>query len=360
MDQSKRLDKREKKLWNCMDRRIDGILITSPENVRYLCGFTGSEGSLLLTRGEGFFFTDGRYTTQARQQVVNVPVVTFKDKYKAIGRTIKKLHIKTLAFEARTVTVAALNDLLKAAPPLETMPCTDNLDMLRALKDTEEIKLLKKAAGIAHTGLQETLTLMRPGMLETEVATELEYRMRRHGAEDLAFQTIVASGHRSALPHGIASQKKIRAGEFVTIDYGCIYQGYCSDETCTVIMGEPAKRQKNVYMAVKQAHDRALQAVRPGKALKAIDAVARRHLEKAGLGKQFTHGTGHCLGLCVHEMPVVSPRSQARAEKGMVFTIEPGAYFPKWGGVRIEDTVVVTAEGCRLITQSPKKLLVVE
>lgn len=342
-----------------MGRDLGGMLITSPENVRYLSGFCGTEGTLLLTRREGFFLTDGRYTTQAKEEVVNFSVITFKEKWKEVGKLIKKLKIKSLGFESKNLTVAFLCDLEKEVRAVTLKPYAEALDSLRAVKDAEEIKILKKAALIAARSLAEVLPMIKPGVREKEIAAELEYRMRQKGGDEIAFQTIVASGYRSALPHGTASTKKIRPGEFVIIDYGVSYQGYSSDETCTLLVGKPSKKQIRVYETVKKAHDLAIAAVKPGKNLKDIDAAARRYIEKKGYKKYFTHGTGHGIGLCVHEPPLVSFRSKEKIKKGMVFTVEPGIYLPQWGGVRIEDTVVVKSDGCEPVTMSDKGLKIV-
>jgi Xaa-Pro aminopeptidase len=351
------MKKRIKKLWQLLDAAADGMLITSPENVRYLCGFSGTEGTILLTRQEGFFLTDGRYTTQAREQVRQLTVITFREKYRELGRLIRKLRIRNLGFEARHLTVAELQDLEKETMPMTLKPCTVVLDQLRMVKDASEIVLLRKAACIAAQSLQEVLPIIRPGVREMDVACEFEYCMKKNGGEGAAFQIIVASGYRAALPHGVASLKKIAAGEAVVIDYGTMYRGYASDETRTIFVGRPTARQKKIYHIVREAHDRAIAAVRPGKTLKMIDAAARGYIEKQGFKNYFNHGTGHGVGLAVHEPPRVSYLADGAVAAGMVITIEPGIYIPGWGGVRIEDTVVVRARGCEIITPGDKHLL---
>jgi Xaa-Pro aminopeptidase len=351
------MHKRIKKLWTLVPPTLDGMLLTSPENVRYLSGFTGTEGTIVCSRTHNYFFTDGRYTTQAAGQVSNVEVVTWKEKWRDIGRVIRKAKISCLGYEARHATVAMQQELARQVPEVALQGCAQELDMLRAIKDAAEIRKLKKAARLAAGCLRDVLPLIKAGVREIDIAAELEYRMRRQGGEDIAFQTIVASGPRAALPHGVASDKRIAQGEFVVIDYGLVYQGYASDETCTVVVGRPSARQKKIYAAVKQAHDRAVKAVAPGTSLAAIDGAARRHIAATGFEKLFTHGTGHGLGLCVHEPPAVSRRSCEKARVGMVFTIEPGIYVPGWGGVRIEDSLVVTETGAELITCSDKALL---
>jgi len=350
------MQKRIKRLWALVPQSLDGMLLTSPENVRYLSGFTGTEGTLLCTRARSFFLTDGRYTTQAGDQVRGCDIITWKEKWPAIGRIVKKMRIFRLGYEARHATVAMQQELGRQLPRVGLQACGQELDLLRAIKDAGEIRRLKKAARLAARSLQAVLPLIRAGVREIDVAAELEYSMRRQGAEDLAFQSIVASGPRAALPDGVASAKKIRPGELVVIDYGLVYKGYRSDETCTFVVGEPSARQKKIYAAVKRAHDAAIKAVKPGAPLAAIDRAARRLIAREGFEKHFAHGTGHGLGLCVHEPPTISHRSREQAQSGMVFTIEPGIYLPGWGGVRIEDSVVVTDSGYELITCSDKAL----
>ncbi|MCP4714443.1 MAG: aminopeptidase P family protein [Deltaproteobacteria bacterium] len=353
------MKKRQRKLWQLVGRDVDGLLITSLANVRYLSGFSGTEGTLVLTRKEALFFTDGRYTTQAQEQVSGYDVITFTQKWKDIGRVLETHGIRMLGVEARDLSVALQQDLMQASPQVSLKLLTGELDPLRVVKDSREITILRKAALIAAESLQEVVPLIQPGIRELELAAELEFRMRRKGGSEVSFQTIVASGVRSALPHGLASEKKIEKGDFVTIDYGLVYHGYSSDETCTFVVGRPTKKQLQVYDIVKQAHDRAIKAVRPGKKLKQVDLAARRLIDRAGYGNRFTHGTGHGVGLCVHEPPTVSFRSQERLCAGMVLTVEPGIYIPGWGGVRIEDTVVVTEQGSEYITRSDKTLTAV-
>lgn len=349
---------RLKKLWKLVGTNIDGMLVTSPENVRYLCGFSGSEGTLLITRAQGYFLTDGRYTTQARREVSGFPVVIIKKKWAQIGSLTARLKITSLGYEARHTSVAVLQEMEKHAGKCELSPVSTALDSLRACKDAEEIRLLKKAARIAADSLAQVVPLIRPGMREIELAAELEYRMRLNGGQGCAFPTIVASGPRSALPHAATTDRAIRAGDLLTIDYGTLYEGYCSDETCTFVVGKPDARQKKLYGLVRQAHDLAIEALACGLDARNIDAVARNHLNKHGCGKYFTHGTGHGVGLNVHEFPAVSSASDAVLCPGMVVTIEPGLYVPGWGGIRIEDMLILRAQGYEYITCTSKDLTV--
>jgi Xaa-Pro aminopeptidase len=354
------MKKRIKRLWQLVDEKIEGMLISSAENVRYLCGFSGTEGSIFITRREGFFLTDGRYTTQAREQVTGLAVITFREKAKGIASIIKKSRVRSVGYEARSLTVAFFKDLEKEVPGVQLNPYRDSLDQLRILKDASEIALLKRAAHIAALSLRQVMNLIRPGVREIEIAAELEYRIRKNGGEGPSFPFIVASGYRGALPHGVASQKKIAAGDLVVVDYGAIYSGYASDETCTFVVGRPTRKQKKIYAIVREAHDRAIAALKPRESLKRIDGAARTYIEKQGYKRYFNHGTGHGLGLSVHEPPRVSLLSDATALEGMVVTIEPGIYLPGWGGVRIEDTVVVTKKGGEIITEMNKSLTVLD
>lgn len=334
------------------------MLVTSPENVRYLCGFSGTEGTLLLGREAGFFLTDGRYTTQARSEVAGFPVITFKKKWKKIGSLAARLTIKRLGYEARHISVATLQELETHAAKCSLQPLTAGLDSLRARKDAGEIRLMKKAARIAAESLAQVLPMVRPGVREIELAAELDYRIRQNGGQGSSFPTIIASGARSALPHAAPTEKKICSGDLVVIDYGTLYEGYCSDETCTFVVGKPKARQKKLYALVKNAHDRAIEALHAGKNAREIDAAARAYLHKHGCGTYFTHGTGHGVGLNVHEFPSVSTASDAVLERGMVITIEPGLYIPGWGGIRVEDTLAVRKNGCEYITCTGKDLTV--
>ncbi|BCS54278.1 Xaa-Pro peptidase family protein [Geobacter sp. SVR] len=339
---------------------LDAILFSNLLNVRYLCGFSGSEGALLLTREAAWLLCDSRYTTQAAQETSDTEIRQFFEKYEAIGTLLKEQALGRIGFEAAHVTVGAFKDLSgKIQEGSELVAIGAELDQIRSCKDTNEIEELAAIAGLASDALLAIIPMIRPGVSESFIARELEFEMRRRGAEGRAFDFIVASGERGAMPHGRASEKLIKAGELVTVDYGAALAGYYSDETVTLAVGQPGSRSREIYDIVKEAHDRAIAAVRPGIACRELDAVARGYIQERGYGDYFGHGLGHGVGLEIHEKPVISPRSEAMAEEGMVFTIEPGIYIPGFGGVRIEDTVAVTADGCRLLTQVSKKLMII-
>ena len=263
-----------------------------------------------------------------------------------------------VGIESEQMSVAFFNSLAGCLHDCELVPVGRELDDLRLVKDAEELSILGRSAEIASSSFLAILDKITPGAIERDIALALEFTMKGAGADEKSFDFIVASGLRGALPHGKASGKTIDKGDLVTIDFGVLYQGYHSDETVTLAVGKPDARQKKIYGIVKDAHDRAIAAVRPGVTLKELDVMARGHIEAKGYGSYFGHGLGHGVGLEVHEKPVVSYKSDGVVEEGMVFTIEPGIYIPGWGGVRIEDTVVVTHDGCSLLTRVPKDLLI--
>ncbi len=337
---------------------LDAAFFLNPGNIRYLTGFTGSEGVLLLSVSEGSFLTDSRYSIQAKQEVTEFKTVEYREKLADIVSLLIEIGAVRIGFEAEHMTVAFYKAISDRLPSCELVPLGAELDTLRMIKDAGEMQLLGKAAEIASRAFLEIVDSIRPGLSESELALDLEVAMRKSGAEDKAFEFIVASGVRGALPHGKAGGKRILSGELVTIDYGVLCNGYNSDETVTLAVGRPDSRQREVYQIVKDAHAFALEGVKPGISFRELDGKARNYIEKKGYGNYFGHSLGHGLGIDIHEKPVVSSRSEGLVEEGMVFTIEPGIYLPGWGGVRIEDTVCVTVDGYRLLTKVPKDLRV--
>lgn len=348
---------RRKRLWSRLaDKKIDALLITSSETIRYITGFTGSESVFLLSRRGGCLIVDSRYTCQAHRECKDIAIRESQNTLKEFVTTAAKRGLTRIGFDPHQLAVYHYREL-EAKGSFDLVEVPDGMDAIRSIKDAGELRLLKKAAQISSHSFLDVLNAIRPGRSEKDIALSLEYTIKKNGAEAIPFPLIVASGKRGALPHGLATGKKVSRGELVTVDCGAVYKGYCSDETCTVAVGTPAKKQKMVYQAVKEAHDRAMDAVRPGIKAKTIDEVARGVLELAGLGKYFGHGTGHGVGLAVHEAPRIAPAQETVIEQGMVFTIEPGVYIPGWGGVRIEDMVRVTANGCEPLSSVPKELL---
>jgi Xaa-Pro aminopeptidase len=337
---------------------IEAFLFTSPENLRYVSGFTGGEGAVLLTPRRSILFVDSRYMLQAEREAKGFTVKEYRRRWEEVASAIKDAGCGKVGFESYHLTHESYVELRRHLK-IPLIPSPRSIKTTRSVKEQKEISLIKKAAMIAEQGFKKLVLQIGSKRRERDVALTLENYIRDFGAEKIPFEIVVVSGKRGAYPHGTPGRKEIKKGEFITLDFGAVYQGYCSDETCTLIKGRPTLQQQRVYDAVKKAHDKAISVVAPGVKFTAVDAAARTVLEKAGLGKHFRHGTGHGVGLAVHEAPSISPQGEGVAEAGMVFTIEPGVYIPNWGGVRIEDMVEVTPHGCRLITRIPKDLQII-
>jgi Xaa-Pro aminopeptidase len=339
---------------------VDGFLISAPENRRYLSGFSGSAGSLLVTRDEAVLATDFRYVEQAGQQAPDFRVHRVDGRITGLGELIARTSLGRLGIESDDMSVAdhhALSASLQAAKPTsppELIATSGIVDDLRAVKDQAELALIEKAVEIADTALARVAPAMEPGMTEKYVAWEIEKAMRELGAEAIAFDIIVGAGPNGALPHHRADDTVVRPGDSVVIDMGATYEGYRSDLTRTFAVGEPKGDFRRVYDTVLGAQTAAEEAVSPGITGGELDAVARDFIAGAGYGDHFGHGLGHGVGLAVHERPRVAPASQDVLEEGMVFTIEPGIYLPGWGGVRIEDIVTLQNGRARVLTRSSK------
>lgn len=347
----------EQDLGKILDKaNLEAILFLSLENIRYLCGFTGSEGVLLVTKQERFFLSDFRYEAQAQKELRGAIFRRYRQKIDGLAKLLKNLRIKRLGFEARAMNYEDFSHLHEKLPRLNLKPLAKEISQLRALKCAEEIAKIRQAVKIATESFKSTLPKLKSGSKEKSIATMLEIQIMRRGGQRTAFPTIVASGPRAALPHGVASEKTLKKGEMVVIDCGACWDGYHSDETVTVILGQPTRRLKKIYDLVRLAQEKAIKMIRPGAGLKKIDQAAREIISRAGYGKFFGHGTGHGLGLAVHEEPRISPRATGVVEEGMVFTVEPGIYIPEWGGVRLEDLVLVTSRGCEKLTSLPKEI----
>jgi Xaa-Pro aminopeptidase len=338
---------------------VDAFLVTHLPNVRYLCGFSGSSGMIALARGKRVLFTDGRYTTQARQEAQALRVVIARGPLlEEAGAWLGRQRVRRIAVEAQHMTLAAHGALLRALPSKTRLkPLAGVVDQQRMIKEPEEVALIRSAVRLGSSLFDRALKILRPGVTEAEVAGEIEYAARRGGAQGMAFETIVAGGRRSALPHGVASAQPITNKGFVVLDFGVILGGYCSDMTRTVHMGRASSQAREMYQVVREAQEQAVAAVRAGVKAGEVDYAARRVLQKAGLGRYFTHSTGHGLGLEIHEPPRLGKSQTEVLEPGMVVTIEPGVYVAGRGGVRIEDVVVVTAKGCEVLTPTTKELI---
>jgi Xaa-Pro aminopeptidase len=339
---------------------VDALLIARPENRRYVTGFTGSAGLAIVSPDAALLAVDFRYYEQAAAQAPAFRMIRgVPDLAAALAEALKAERAPArIGFEAEFLPYAQVERLRDRLAPAELVPLSD-VDRIRWIKDHAEIAAVARAAEIADAGFARLLEVLRPGLTEREAAVELEIAIRRAGGERLAFDTVLASGPRGALPHGRATDRIMNRGEFVTVDWGAVYDGYVSDCTRTVVLGAADGRQREVYGAVLAAQTRALEAVRPGVACRDVDAAGRAVIAGAGFGEAFGHAMGHGIGLDVHEGPPVSPRSDAVLERGMVVTIEPGIYVPGWGGVRIEDAVVVADGGPRVLGGLPKELLIV-
>jgi Xaa-Pro aminopeptidase len=349
--------------------RLHALLVSHLPNIRYLCGFTGSAGLLLLTETESVFFTDVRYDTQSREEVKGAKVmIARKALLNAlvdwVGSRRKRSATSTVGIESEHFTLAEqkrLADVLPSKVRLRNAPAM--VESLRMVKDADELEKIRVAVRLGATLFDRALEVLKPGVKETEVAAEMEYAARRAGAEEMSFPTIIASGARSALPHGRASDQAIPPDAFVVCDFGVILAGYCSDQTRTVWVGSASGKKaieaRDAYNAVKDAQEAAIGATRSGVSVGDVDAAARKVLRKAGLGRYFTHSTGHGVGLEIHETPRVAAGQKEILKPGMVITIEPGVYFPGKWGIRIEDMVAVTETGCEVLTPTSKEFLTV-
>jgi len=355
------IETRQRSVWKIMDsRQLDGILFSSLENIRYLCGFTGSEGALILTQREAFFLTDSRYWTQADEEVKGSQIIHYKKKIDGVASLILDLRLRNMGFESPSLTFSFHQSLSeKLAKETALIPLEHEIKNLRAVKDAQELALMRKAIDIASNAFLHIIEMLKEGALEAKIAFEMEFFMKSNDSEATGFDTIVASGKRSALPHGRASSKRIEKGDFILIDFGSRFKGYHSDQTRTLLCGKPSPEQERVYQVVREAHDEAIEKIRPGIPIHEVDEVARDHIRKHEYEEYFGHGTGHGIGLAVHEDPVVNKENEDLIQEGMIFTVEPGIYIPDWGGVRIEDMVRVTSQGAEVLTYLPRELKVI-
>jgi len=341
---------------------VDALLVTHLPDVRWLCGFTGSNAALILVgapRSRAVLFTDGRYTSQAKAEAVGAQVViAAKPAVTAACEWMVETGVRRCGFDGTHTTIASLEAMRQAVPAKVRrglfVAVEPLVARLREVKDAEELKRMRAAAALGCTLFDRMLGYMQAGMTETAVAAELEHAARLAGAEAMSFETIVASGQRSALPHGRATTAKLPKRGFVTLDFGVVLDGYCSDMTRTVHMGRGSIEERNAYDAVLEGQEAAVATVRAGVTAGDVDEVARSVLRRAGLDKWFTHSTGHGVGLEIHEGPRLAAKQTQKLEAGMVVTIEPGIYLPGKFGLRIEDMVVVTAKGGEVLTPSTK------
>jgi Xaa-Pro aminopeptidase len=344
-----------------MDKEgLDGFLVLNNFNRNYLSGFSGSSGALLFGPSQTLFLTDSRYTVQAKAEVRGAEtVLQTKALLTDAIELVKKQKIKKLGFESLHVSHAAFVYLQKELKKVRLVPTKGLAEDLRAVKDPAEMEKMRAAAAITDRAFRHILGFIKPGVKESDLAVELEHRMRVLGASGPSFETIIASGWRGALPHGIASSKKVAQGDMIVFDFGCIYEGYCSDMTRMACVGKPSAEQKKVYDIVKRAQQAGLDKIKAGRPAGEVDLAARGLIAKAGFGRHFGHGLGHGVGVEVHEEPRLGPKIKAPLTRGMAVTCEPGIYLEGKFGVRIEDLVLVTERGCENLYKTSKELAIV-
>jgi len=344
------------------DLRADALLVTAAENVRYLTGFTGTNGLVLLFRDrEPVFFTDPRYAIQSAQEVPCRTVVVPKGGLiPAAAKLLKKVRAKAIGFDRVHLTFAAFEKLAsELGGGAKLVPVDDLIARRRMVKAPEELAVIREAVLINSRAFEAALKAIKPGVTESRLAATIEDRMRRFGAEKPSFDTIVAAGARTALPHARPTDQRLQGNELVLVDMGALRHGYASDMTRTLYLGRPSPKVRRMYGAVLEAQLAGIAAVRPGATAEQVDRACRKVLKSHGLDKYFTHSTGHGLGLEIHEAPRLGKGDTTRLEAGMAITIEPGVYIEGFGGIRIEDTVAVTPNGCEVLTPTPKEFLTI-
>lgn len=350
---------RLEKVRNSMkEQEIDGFIVYSPYNLRYLANFTGTTGFALITLTDAYFVTDARYTQQAQQQAKGFHVIEHKTGWvPAFEKIIRENDLKFVGFEADHVSVSQL-EIFEDAFDTALIPTQNIVEKIREVKDAGEIQTIREACRISDAAFLHILDFIKPGVTEIQVANELDFYMRGLGATGVSFDTIVASGVRSSMPHGVASAKVIETGDLVTLDFGCYYNGYVSDMTRTIAVGEPIDQLKEIHDVVLQAQLKVSQAAGPGKTGVELDKIARDYISSRGYGEYFTHSTGHGIGLEIHEAPNVSRIATQAFVPGNVITNEPGIYLPGVGGVRIEDDIIINETGAEVIQQVPRELII--
>ncbi len=342
------------------ERRLDGLLVSFGPNLRYLTGFTGSHGNLLVLPGGSILFTDPRYQIQASREAACKVKISKGPLLEDVAASVARLGLKRIGYEPGRMTCETYESLKSRLPMKASLePAPGWIQELRMVKSPSEIERIHRSVDTNSRAFEQAVARLRPGMKEQDLAAELECRMRRLGAEKPAFETIVSAGARSALPHAQPTAARLKPGDLVMVDMGAFKDGYASDMTRMLYIGSPGAKVKRTYRAVLEAQLAALDAVRAGASTASVDRAARKVLSGYGLERAFVHSTGHGLGLEIHEPPRVGRRDKARLEAGMAITIEPGVYLEGFGGIRIEDTVVVTGGGCQILTRTSKELRVI-
>jgi len=343
-----------------IEKNIEALIISKPEDRYYLSNFSGSNAYLLFTEKRNILITDFRYVEQAKQETNGFEIVMYKrnELYNVISKILESCQINELTFDSTAITFEEYNTLQESLN-LKLNPIANILREIRSIKDQEEIDTIQQAQIISEKAFTKMLEKVKPGVSERDLSIELEYHMLLLGASKLAFPNIVASGVRSALPHGRATDKIIENGEFITFDFGAYYKGYCADMTRTIIVGSYSKKQKKIYDIVLNAQLKALEYAKAGISGKDLDSVAREYITKAGYGEYFGHGLGHGIGKVVHEAPSANQRSEDLLKENQIISIEPGIYIPEWGGVRIEDLIVIKKNDHLNLNSLTKELIVI-
>ncbi len=343
-------------------RDIAALWVCQEENRRYLSGFTGDSGQLIITATARYLLTDGRFTEQAGQEAPDFTIVDTGSKpWEQLGATLNAAGVTRLHFEAEHLSYAAYEEFYAQAAKwprsVELVPARGLVEGLRQIKDAYELQLLQQAIDLADTGFNHLLQVVHPGITERDIALELEYFLGRQGSRGPSFTTIIAGGPRAALPHGVADERVLQPGDLVVMDFGAVYGGYHSDLTRTVALAPAAPEWRQLYHIVREAQEQAISTIRAGITGREVDAVAREHIAAAGYGPYFNHSLGHGVGLAVHESPSLSSRSEVELSAGMVATVEPGVYLPGRGGIRIEDVVLVQEGGARVLSHAPRDFI---
>lgn len=340
------------------EQELDALLVTNEFNRRYMTGFTGTAGLALISSDDAVFITDFRYTEQAEKEIEGFRIVQHtKTIIEEVAAQAENMGLQTIGFEKDDLTYG-LYELYNAQVKATLKPVSGLVEKLRMVKTEDELVILRQAAKIADEAFTHICTFIKPGVTELEVSNELEFAMRKQGATSSSFSIIVASGLRGALPHGVATDKVIESGDLVTLDFGALYEGYISDITRTVAVGEPSDKLREIYEVTRAAQELAVKMIKPGMTGIEADAIARDYITAKGYGEAFGHSTGHGIGLEVHEGPGLSFRSEIVLVPNMAVTVEPGIYLPGIGGVRIEDDIIMTEDGNVRLTHSPKELLI--
>lgn len=338
----------------------EGILIHKPSNAFYLSGFSG-EGLLVIAQGLQAIITDFRYAEQAQNQAPGWQVCSVDKSIKHIAlsaQLLQALNVAAMFYEDDYVTVKAFQAMQEAFPGISFIPLSQAPEQLRAIKDTQELHLIEHACAISCQAFDFMLGQVKPGMTEKEIMLTLDFKMLALGADGLAFNSIVASGPNGSLPHAVPGERKVQTGDLITLDFGAKYRGYCADMTRTLALGEPGEKMRHLYNTVLEAQFTCQDALAPGKDCRAIDQMAHDIIDREGYGPYFGHGLGHAVGIDIHEEPRLSQTASSTLEPGMVMTVEPGIYVPGLGGVRIENTCVITQTSARSLVTAPRELII--